>query len=129
MTYKRIEVTRGIDELGEPEELTWDLLPVVDSLLTAHLDENGLPKKGTTITPGMVLVGKIGKSRSHDPAKQPTALEIESLDFAELSSRYASMWQNTSCYATSDDAGTVSDAWIEESEPTKAVVIVELHQQ
>jgi DNA-directed RNA polymerase beta subunit len=73
---KKITVIADKDELGEPEEFTWDLFPVVDSKATLHLDANGLPKVGTRTTPGMILVGKIGKTRSFDRSRQPSALEL-----------------------------------------------------
>lgn len=122
----RIEVPQDRDELGEPEQLTWDLFPVVESVQTVHLDENGLPKVGTAIRPGMILVGKIGKTRRFDPKKQPTALEIQGSDFRALNTKYGAMWKDTSLYATATTAGIVQHAYLEETPcGLKAVVEIE----
>ena len=121
----QIQVALQRDELGEPEEFSWDLFPVVDTALTLHLDQNGLPKKGTVIRPGMIVVGKIGKSSSYDPLNEPDAREIHCCEFAELSSKYGHMWRDTSYYARPEDCGTVEDAWIEGSNPAKGVVVIQ----
>jgi DNA-directed RNA polymerase beta subunit len=104
---KRIEVVAETDELGEAEEITADLFPLVDPTTTLHLHANGLPKIGTRIVPGMILVGKIGKSRDYDPSRQPTALEIHGLSFPELRSRFGGMWRDSSLYADIGTTGIV----------------------
>lgn len=77
------EIAVGRDELGEPEVCTWDLLPVVNSSETSHLDENGLPKIGTKLRPGMIMVGKIGKAKGFHRSRKPTNLELHGLSFNE----------------------------------------------
>jgi DNA-directed RNA polymerase beta subunit len=109
----RIEVQQSTDETGELEEFTWDLFPLVDASETTHLDESGLPKVGAQIKPGMLVVGKIAKTRSYNPERQPTALEIHGLDFQTLGSAYGQMWQNTSLYADEATSGVVREAFFE----------------
>jgi DNA-directed RNA polymerase beta subunit len=124
---KKITVVAGKDELGEPEVFTWDLFPIVDPKVTLHLDTNGLPKVGTRIKPGMILVGKIGKSQNFEKSRQPNALEIHGLTFEELRSRFGGMWKDGSLYATSETAGIVERASIEsENGQQVAVIYVEV---
>ena len=123
---RRVEVVAGTDGMGEPEEFTWDLFPVVDPQKTTHLSANGLPKPGTHIVPGMILVGKIGKARTYDSSRQPTSLEIQGLPFDELRSRYGSMWEDSSLYADSQTSGIVKDAFIDSYQgKQRAVVLLE----
>jgi hypothetical protein len=89
------------------------------------LGDNGLPKKGTRITPGMILVGKCGRTRSYEKDK-PDCLEIHSLPYDELKREYGHLWTDTSLYATDETAGIVIDAYIEEFRgSSRAVVILE----
>ena len=81
----RIEVRQSADGTGQLEEFTWDLFPLVDASETLHLDRSGLPKVGSLIKPGMIVVGKIAKTRSYDPERQPTALEVQGLDLPDAS--------------------------------------------
>jgi DNA-directed RNA polymerase beta subunit len=122
----RIEVQQGADETGELEEFTWDLFPLVDASETTHLDESGLPKVGSHIKPGMIIVGKIARTHSYDPERQPTALEIQGLDLQTLRSAYGHMWQDRSLYADETRSGIVRDAFFEsQNGSTVAVVQIE----
>ncbi len=121
---KKITVVAGKDELGEPEEFTWDLFAVVDPAKTLHLDEHGLPKVGTRITPGMVLVGKIGQTRSFDQSRQPNALELHGLSFDELRSRYGGMWYDASIYANDETAGIIEHASLETVRGQQVAVVL-----
>jgi DNA-directed RNA polymerase beta subunit len=121
---KRVEVVAGTDGAGEIEEFTWDLFPVVDPKKTTHLNTNGLPKPGTRIVPGMILVGKIGKTRAFDPSRQPTSLEIQGLPFDELRSRYGSMWEDSSLYASSETSGVVKEAYLENDQGNQRAVVI-----
>jgi DNA-directed RNA polymerase beta subunit len=123
MSYK-LELVAGTDELGEEEEFTWDLFPVVDPQQTTHLDTDGLPRVGTHITPGMIVVGKIGKTRNYDASRQPTALETHGLAFDELRSRYGGMWKDSSLYADSRTTGVVKEAYLEDCCGKKRAVVV-----
>src|SRR5215472_16806893 len=120
----KVEVMAGTDELGEPEDFTWDLFPVVHPQQTAHLNTDGLPKVGTHIAPGMIIVGKIGKTRNYDASRQPTALEIHGLPFDELRSRYGSMWKDSSLYADSQTTGIVKEAYLEDYGGKKRAVVI-----
>jgi DNA-directed RNA polymerase beta subunit len=121
---KRIELATGPDELGETEEFTWDLFPVVDPEKTTHLNANGLPKVGTRIVPGIIIVGKIGKSRDYDSSRQPTSLEIQGLPFDELRSRYGGMWKDSSLYADSQTSGIVKEAYLESHQGSQRAVVI-----
>lgn len=129
---KKLEVVAGTDELGEPEEFTWDLFPVVDPKKTLHLDTNGLPKVGTRIVPGMIVVGKIGKTRD-TPSERffsgfappgPTTLEMYGLPFEELHARYGHMWKDSSLYADCQTTGIVKEAYLEDCCGKKRAVVV-----
>jgi DNA-directed RNA polymerase beta subunit len=122
----RIEVQQVTDETGELEEFTWDLFPLVDASETTHLDESGLPKIGSRIRPGMIIVGKIARTRSYDPERQPTALEIQGLDLQTLRCTYGHMWQDRSLYADETRSGVVREAFFERRNgSTVAVVQIE----
>lgn len=125
MTFIRIEVTPALDEQGEWEEFTWDLVPVVPAEATMHLQGDGLPKIGAFVPAGGILVGKIGKTKAFRADKVPTALELHGLEFGALNARFGSMWYDASCYATSETAGNVVEAYFEttESRPHAIVVI------
>lgn len=76
--------------------------------------------------PGMILVGKIGKTRSYDPLRQPTALEIHGLPFDELRSRFGGMWRDSSVYVDVETAGIVKQASVETVQGRQvAVVLIE----
>ena len=121
---RTLEVFGELDELGHPEEFTWDLFPVVESNKTQHLDDNGLPRKGTRIDPGMIVVGKIGKSREFDPSCQPSALEIQGLSRSELSKKYGAMWKDGSLYADPSMTGIVKEAHMEDRDARRCAVVV-----
>lgn len=128
MSTNRVEVNQEVDEYGLPVEFTWDLFPVVAAGETLHLDENGLPNKGTLIQPGMILVGKIGRTMTFDPFVKPSALEVHGLSFEELSAKYGHMWRNYSVIATSQHSGVVESAFLKET-ASGAKAIIELLQE
>lgn len=109
----RITLDQGLDGQGDLEEFTWDLLPLVDPQHTRHLDENGLPRIGTQILTGMIVVGKLGKSLEFNEAAVPSSLEIQGLPFPALRAQYGHLWTNGSYYATEELFGTVEDAHFE----------------
>ncbi len=124
---KRIVVTQGLDEKGEPEEFTGHLFPNIDSVATLHLDQNGLPNVGTEIKEGMILVGKTGQSASYDRAKMPTSLELHGLSREELNRQYGYLWKTTPYYADHECVGIVTAAYLEEVDgKLQAVVELEL---
>ena len=108
-----IIVIQGVDEKNQLEEFTWDLYPLVDSIKLLHLDDNGLPKKGTAIRAGMVVVGKTGRGSRFDPKHMPTSLELHGLPREELASRYVNHRTDTSHYATRETEGIVESACFE----------------
>ena len=72
----------------------------------------------------MILVGKIGKTRSYDPSRQPSALEIHGLPFDELRSRFGHMWRDSSLYADSETTGVVIGASIESVQGKRIAVVI-----
>ena len=100
-------VSQELDEIGEPEEFSWDLWPLVDPNKTLHLNENGLPKIGTKLTPGMILVGKIGKTKSYQTDRKPTTLEINALTFEEIHRQFGHLWADRSTYVPEGIFGVV----------------------
>lgn len=119
-----IEVGRERDSTGDLEEFTWDLFPVVPAEFTRHLDSDGLPKVGTEIKPGMIVVGKIGKSSTFNRECQPTPGEANWLSFEELRDKYGHQWCNSSYYATSETVGTVTEAYLSGDGETQRAVVV-----
>lgn len=119
-----IEIRRERDSAGDLEEFTWDLFPVLPAEVTLHLDSNGLPKLGTEIRPGMIVVGKIGRSPTYDSNCQPTSIEANGLSFDELHAKYAHQWRNTSFYATPETVGTVTEAYLSGAGETQRAVVI-----
>jgi DNA-directed RNA polymerase beta subunit len=126
MKIIRVETSQYRDEIGDLEEFSKDLFPVVESTKTNHLAENGLPLIGTKLRPGMIIVGKIGKTKNFDPKRQPSCLEIHGLPLEKLQTKYGDMWQDLSLYATSQVYGSVIKAYFEKTSTSlKAVVEIE----
>jgi DNA-directed RNA polymerase beta subunit len=125
MNTIRIIVAQGVDEKGEPEEFTCDLYPLVDSGELRHLDNNGLPTKGTEIREGMVVVGKTGRGSAFDAQHMPNSLELNGLSREKLLATYPNYWTNTSYYATKETEGTVENACFETVD-SKLCAVVEI---
>jgi DNA-directed RNA polymerase beta subunit len=121
----RIIVPQEVDEKNQPEEFTCDLYPLVDSIKLLHLDDNGLPRKGTAIRAGMVVVGKTGRGPRFDPQHMPTSLELNGLPREELAARYANYWTDTSHYASKETEGIVESACFETVD-SKLCAVVEI---
>lgn len=121
----RITVRAELDETGRLEEFTGDLSPLVSSRRTLHLDESGLPKPGVMIQPGMIVVGKIGRTRSFDPGQQANCTGIRGYR-VKVRKKYGHMWRDASLYADQQMAGRVTRACLIEDEaiPTAVVEIV-----
>ena len=89
-----IEVGRDRDSTGNLEEFTCGFVSRGSRPIhTMHLNADGLPKIGTEIRPGMILVGKIGKSSTFNPDRQPTPGEANWLNFEEMQAKYGIMAQ------------------------------------
>lgn len=123
---KTISIRPDVDETGSLEEFTWDLWPLVPADQTLHLDTHGLPKTGTVLHPGMVLIGKIGQTLRYTPERAPTALEKQGVDFETLRVKYGDMWKDGSLYVTPDTIGVIVAAYfVEDKLGTSAVVEIE----
>ena len=120
------EIVAEQDELGGIEEFSWDLSPVVNPEDTSHLDENGLPKIGTVVSPGMVLVGKIGKSKAHATDRKPTNLEIHGLEFDEFKDQFGHLWVDGSAYVPDGVFGEVESAELRPNNDGNLAAIVKL---
>lgn len=110
---QHLKIKQDYDETGSPVELTWDLFPLVEAAETRHLSEDGLPKPGTRIREGMILIGRIGKSKAYDSRQHPSSLEVHGLPLSELRARYGHMWKDYSIYATPETSGVVKSAFLE----------------
>lgn len=106
---------RELDETAEPVAMTWDLFPLIDASETRHLDENGLPKPGTSLREGMIVAGRIGKTKQFNPARQLSALEVHGLPFDALRAKYGAMWRDYSIHATPEMTGIVRQVTLEET--------------
>jgi DNA-directed RNA polymerase beta subunit len=119
----KFEVQANPDETGELEEFTCDLFPVVSSKSTLHLDDEALPKVGVLLSPGMIVVGKIGKTRAFLLERKPTSLEIHGMTFQELNKRFSHLWKNSSEYMPEGVHGVVESAkLVEDGQIRKAIV-------
>ncbi len=63
-----IKVKQFPDEFGDTEEFTSDVSVLVGEDSVAHLDSDGLPKVGTPLKIGMIVVGKLGRKRGLNEA-------------------------------------------------------------
>lgn len=122
---RKLHIRPEIDETGHQEEMTWDLWPLIPATQTHHLNEDGLPKVGTILSSGMILLGKIGKTRYFAPSCLPTALEKHALSFHELRRRYGHMWKDGSLRVTPETSGMVIASYIikEQHEITAVIEI------
>ncbi len=120
------EITANLDETGELEEFSWDLIPLVDPINTLHLDNNGLAKVGTMLQPGMILVGKIGKSKAYPASRKPTDLEFNALSFEELNRKFGHLWIDSSLRIPLDCYGEVIESTILVRENSRPTAIVRL---
>ena len=117
------------DELGEFEETSWDLSPKVSPHETMHLDQNGLPKIGVQLEPGMILFGRIGKAKAYATDRKPTDLEIHSLSFTDLNEQFGHLWTDSAERVPLDVHGTVIESEIELRPDGKKVAVVRVNLQ
>jgi DNA-directed RNA polymerase beta subunit len=126
MSVITVTVGQELDETGEPEEFTWDIWPLVPADLTTHLDRWGLPKPGTRIVPGMIIVGKLRKTKHYDPGRCPTPLEVHGWPHNKLEAKYGNMWKDGSIYASAETAGIVLRSTLERHQGgLRAIVEIE----
>ncbi len=123
------EVSSEKDELGEFEEFSWDLSPAVTPDETSHLDENGLPKIGVSLSPGMILVGKIGKAKAYEYSRKPTDLEVHGLSFQEFQNQFGHLWIDASAYVPDGVFGEVESTELNTGSNGKLTAKVKLRQR
>jgi hypothetical protein len=121
-----IRVEQGIDEQGGPEEFTSEVDLLVGSRNVAHLEQNGLPRVGTLLKPGMIAVAKWGRSRAYDRSLIPTGVEEQYYTPQELVDKFGYLFINSSRYVNQGEEGRVVGARFEGKEP-HLVAIVELN--
>jgi DNA-directed RNA polymerase subunit beta len=119
-------VPQQIDETGIPEEFSRDLFPLVELAETSHLDTSGLPKIGTRILPGMIIVGRIARTKEFDPSTKISSLEIHGSTFEEVRRKYGAMWVDRSLYADAATSDIVNDAKLARKDDGLSMAIVEL---
>lgn len=123
-SVKVFRLVAGVDESGEREVFSWDLIPLVPAQDTLHLDTNGLPKVGTCVSPGMILIGKIGRSSKYEMSRKPTALEVHELSFRKLKMQFGKLWIDGSLRVPADCYGEVIESRLDmtaEGEPVAFV--------
>jgi DNA-directed RNA polymerase beta subunit len=117
------------DDRGQPEEFTNDLSCVTE--WNAELEQfasNGLPKVGTRVRPGMLLIGKLGQKRS-DVKGTWNKVRILTASEIELRDHYSKWLYNASYYAPEDCSGIVTAAYFEDRNGERtAVVEIKLDQ-
>src|ERR1035438_3318958 len=107
-----VSMVQGFDDQGDLQQFTWDLIPLVAPQETMHLGENGLPKKGTLIKPGMIIIGSIGKSSHYKAEDEPDPIEWNRYEADEMRAKYGHMWKDMSLRANVNQTGQVVDAWL-----------------
>ena len=119
----RLEVPQNLDQMGEPEEFTWDI-PFLAEM--SHLSQDGLPQIGSCIKPGMVIVAKLGRTKKYDRHKINSCFEILA-SVQKLRTMYQLMLYDASLYATPKTSGIVKTAYFERisTDLMKAVVEIE----
>ena len=114
------------DALGDYGEFSGDLFPLVESGETAHLDEDGLPRPGRPLGPGMIAIGKIGRSLAYEHGRRPTDLEIHALESRGLKKRYGHLWTDTSVRVPRGIHGVVVDSTLNRGDDGAATATVDL---
>ncbi len=115
----KAQVDARITKLGR-EEITSDI-PNVDPVKLRYLDENGIIRVGTKVSPGDVLVGKITPQGETELSGEDKLLQI-------IFGKKASNVKNTSLYADEKTFGVVTEVRVfsrkkdEEDDKTKAEV-------
>jgi len=125
--HVRIECTAELDALGDPEEFTLDMSYIANSNRLWHLTDDGLPKVGTVIQPGMIVIGMVGR-KSRPPAVPWNKLELLTATDQQLEEYYASWLYDASFYADDQCAGTVVSAYFSRDQDPK-VAVVELARE
>ena len=113
---------RCVDRVGEFEEFTADLDYISKATSFSHLTSSGLPKVGTRVQPGMVLVGKIGR-KSQDIPQQMNELERLIASERQLEEYYSSWLYDASLYAPPGCFGTVTAAYFDNAKELATVEI------
>ena len=110
----KIVIKQGIDEQGWPEEFT-DRFPSSIGLYHSldHLDANGLPKMGSVILEGMVLVGKMGAGAGYDKQNLPRECDFIIYSLDEINRKYPNYFINQSVLATLETEGRVVESRFE----------------
>ncbi|MBL6766013.1 MAG: hypothetical protein ISQ14_13750 [Verrucomicrobiae bacterium] len=123
---KTVIISQELDELGGPEEFTSDLTDLVDADELEHLQDDGLPIQGTIVSAGMLLVGKLARTKDYDRSKLPRSVDYAFHGEEAMREIVQSMLKNTSHYATAGETGKVIESYFDGDEPNiKAVVVIE----
>ncbi|MFN6128651.1 MAG: hypothetical protein ACK494_07110 [Planctomycetota bacterium] len=105
-----VTVSSDLDPTGEPEEFTNDLDYVAENLRHEHLDEYGLPRIGTVLKSGMVLVGILGR-KNVSLREIPEAIRL-TMDEVALGEYYQARLYERCKLVTPEMEGTVVKAVI-----------------
>jgi DNA-directed RNA polymerase beta subunit len=114
------------DELGNPEEFTSDGGYVVEAARLAHIQDDGLPRIGTPVVSGTLLIAKFGATKAYRRENLPNDLELLTSSERALIEKYQRMFYDASVYAPAGTVGRVANAYFTHADgQTVAVVEVE----
>jgi|GEM_PF-5154849 len=112
-----------LDHQGNPENFTRDTYPFLPSGIAEHLDENGLPKVGEKVQPGMLLIAKFGATKSYRRDAMPSDIERWLTAEETLIDKYKHMFYDASFYVPAGVYGRVTEAFTEQKGQFKRVVV------
>lgn len=120
---REFRLIQRVDAQGNCEEFTSDMSLILGSEKTHHLTDDGLPRIGSRITPGMILIAKIGATEEYDRRSLPDDMELLTSDESTLARKYARMFHDGSLYAPDDLNGTVRNAFFTEDDGRRVAVV------
>jgi len=123
---KRFTLTQELDEQGRLEEFCSDAGYILKRETTRHLQDNGLPKIGTYVQPGICLIAKFGATSSYSKSRMPSEMESLASDEDELIERYGHMFYDGSLYVPDGVFGVVTNADFSLNEAGRKLAIVEI---
>jgi DNA-directed RNA polymerase beta subunit len=107
---REFRLAQQLDKVGDLEEFTSDSSLIVERCRTVHLNDDGLPKVGADVYPGMCLIAKFGATESFDKSKLPNDMESLATDEVTLICKYGYMFYDASLYVPEGLYGLVEHA-------------------
>jgi DNA-directed RNA polymerase beta subunit len=113
MTRTTIKCPQQLDVRGVLEEFTSDVTDVAKVHDVSHLDSHGLVKTGTLVSPGMILIGKVGAKQAELDVRKMTGIEQLTTSPEEQRAYWQQLLYDGSVYAPSGCFGKVTSAYFE----------------